>query len=163
MMSAPWPCNEHIGKVLKCFLRAGIETFWKCKQKEMKKFLPILFIAILSCFAWYSQKPPEQAHIDSLLQKISVAKVDTSRLKLYLQVFYSCLDVNPSAALQYEKTAVTLADSINWPRELQNCIKSSGAFTGSLEILNKHWNIISMHWKFIKEWGIMGRWRKWMN
>lgn len=112
----------------------------------------LLFIFTFSFLNSFSQSTQQQAKIDSLINKISVAQEDTQKLKSYIVLFRYYLDVNPLAGLQYQKEAVALAEKLDYKKgtaELYTIIGRVNWITGNFEdALKNHFDALKIYEEF---------------
>ena len=68
------------------------------------------YISVFNCFA----QKQGQERIDSLLEKLSKTKIDTSRIKLLNVLAFTYYSINPDEGIKRSEESRILSERINW-------------------------------------------------
>jgi signal transduction histidine kinase len=100
----------------------------------MKKNLGFTILLIIGCFNAFAQP---FGNIDSLKNKLSVEKIDTSRVILLYNLSYSYYHSQQDSALLYGQKALDLARKIDFPKGEVYALTSLGITYNSLDNATK--------------------------
>ncbi len=92
-----------------------------------------LFINFLLLAHSSSAENTSISRIDSLIQKLSVSKEDTNKIKLYDQILYFFISQNSEEGLKYTQPALELSQKLNW-----------GVITTKMQIGRIYWKLGKM-------------------
>ena len=75
-----------------------------------------IFIGVLFFFSAASLNPifSQDSVIDSLLNELLLAKEDTSKIKIFLNLSWEHHNSNPTKTVEYAKSALSLSESIGY-------------------------------------------------
>ncbi len=103
----------------------------------------MFFIFAFSFSYSFTQTARQQAIIDSLIKKISIAPEDTAKLRLYIKLYNCYLNWNPAAGMENQTEGAALAAKLDWKQgsaKLYNTFGRINWMNGNFEQALKYHN-----------------------